>query len=201
MRGHPTREGHVVDLAVARYLHLEPIRKRVHALGADAMQTPRKLISALPEFSAGMQVGQDQLNCGHLELRMDVHGNAAPVVLDRARTISVKSDIDPRTIPRKMLVDRIVEYLENAMVQTPVVGRADIHPGALADTRKPLQFVNLGSVVLFRISANNSVRRTSRFEEFEHGKRLPLNVGATRGADNRFLNKILPKSTKYRDFT
>ena len=104
-------------------------------------------------------------------------------------------------MPGEMLVHGIVEHLGNAMMQSPFVRAADIHPGALADSRKPLQFVDFGSVVTFRISANNSVRRTSRFEKFEHGKRLPLNVGATRGADNRFLNKILPKSTKYRDFT
>ncbi len=90
----PALERHVIDLAVARDFHLEPIRKRVHALGADAVQAAGKFVRALPEFSARVQVRQHQLDGRHLELGMHVHGNAAPVVLDRAGAVDMQRDIN-----------------------------------------------------------------------------------------------------------
>ncbi len=198
---HTPLECHVINLAVARHLHLEPIRKRVDTLRADAVQTARKLIRTLPELAARVQVRQHQLYRGHLELRVYVHRNAAPVVLDRTRAVPVKRHVNPSAMPGKMFVDRVVENFENSMMQTPFVGRANVHARTLADTRKPLQFVDFGSVVLFGFRRIIRFVGHQDFEEFEREKWLPLNLGVTSGADNRFLNKILPKSTKYRDFT
>ena len=59
--------------------------------------------------------------------------------------------------PRQVLVDRVVEHLENTVVQAALVGRADVHSRALADSCKALEFVDLGSVVLFGLLGKRQI--------------------------------------------
>src|SRR5262249_14347841 len=47
-------KSHVVNLAVARNLHLEPLRKRVRTFRADTVQTAGIFVSALSEFAASV---------------------------------------------------------------------------------------------------------------------------------------------------
>ena len=110
-------EGHVIDLPIARDLDLEPLRQRVDALRADAVHAAGILVSALAEFAARVQLREHQLHRGNLELRMDVHRDAAAVVADRTRAIDVDGHIDARAMAREMFVDRVVQHFENAMVQ------------------------------------------------------------------------------------
>ena len=201
LRRHTPRKCHVIHLAVARHLHLEPVRERVDTLRTHPMQPPRKLVGALPKLSARVQICQHQLEGRYVELRMDVHRNATPVVLDRTRTVSMQRKVNPRAIAGKMFIDRIIKHLENTVVQTPFIGRTDIHSGPLADTRKALQLVDFGSVVLF------GFRRRIRFVGHQDSGNLgqeillPLILGASGRPHNRFLHKIGLKSTGYRDFT
>lgn len=58
-------------------------------------------------------------------------------------------DIDLRAIPREVFVDRVVEDLEHAVVETAFVRGPDIHSGALADAGEAFEFVDFGGVVFF----------------------------------------------------
>ena len=107
-------EGHVINLAVARDFDLEPIGKRVDAFRADAVQTAGIFVSALAEFSARVQIRQDQLDRRHLEFRMHIDRNAAAVVAHGNRAIDVNRDVDLGAISGEMFVDRVVENFENA---------------------------------------------------------------------------------------
>src|SRR4029077_18065159 len=49
-------ESHMIDLAVARYFHLEPYRKRVRAFRAYAVETAGIFVGALSKFSASVQI-------------------------------------------------------------------------------------------------------------------------------------------------
>ncbi len=137
----------MINLRVARHFHLEPIRERVNALRADAVQTAGIFVGALPELAARVQIRQDQLDRRHLELRMHVDRNAAAVVAHRNRAIDMDRDIDPAAITGEMFVDRIIEHFENAVMQPAFVRVADIHSGALPDRLETLEFIDLGGVV------------------------------------------------------
>ena len=137
----------MIDLAVARHFHLEPFRKRVDAFRADAVQAAGIFVGALPEFAAGVQIRQHQLDRRHLEFRMHVDRNAAAVVADRNRSIDVDGDFDFCAKAGEMFVDRIIENLENQMVQTALIRVADVHSGPLSDRFETLQFVDLCGVV------------------------------------------------------
>ena len=125
-------EGHEVDLAVAVDLGLEPLGKCVDALRTDTVKTAAEFVGALSEFSAGVEVGQHQLNGRDLPFRMHVDRNATAVVADGARAVRMDGHVDVCAKSGQMLVDRVVEDLVNAMVQTALVGVADIHPRPLA---------------------------------------------------------------------
>ena len=77
---HAAREFHVINLAIARDFHLEPVRKRVDAFGADAMQPTGVFVCSLPELAARVKVRKHQFDRRHFPLRMHVHGNPTPVI-------------------------------------------------------------------------------------------------------------------------
>jgi hypothetical protein len=46
-----------------------------------------------------------------------------------------------------MLVDGVVEHLEDAVVETALIGIADVHSGSLADRLQSLQLIDLGGSI------------------------------------------------------
>ena len=149
LRGDAALEGHVIDLAVALDLDLEPIAERIDALRADAVQTAGVFVSALAEFAARVEVCENEFERGDFEFRMDIDRDAAAVVADRARAIHMDRHIDLRAIAGEVFVDRVVENLENAVVEAAFIRGPDIHAGALADAGEAFEFVNFGGVVFF----------------------------------------------------
>ena len=141
-------EADAVDFAVAHDVGAEPVGERVDALGADAVKAAGVFVGALAELAAGVEVGEHEFDGGHAELRVHVHRDAAAVVGDGNRAIDVDGDLDARAVAGEMLVDRVVQHLEDAVVEAAFVGIADVHAGALADGLKTFEFVDLCGVVL-----------------------------------------------------
>ncbi len=113
------------------------------------MQPAGVFVGPLPELAARVQVGQDQLDRRHPELGVHVDRDPPAIIGDRDGAIDVDGDLDPVAEIGQVLVDRVVEHLEDAVVQTPLVGVADIHSGALPDRLQPFQLVDLfGAVFL-----------------------------------------------------
>src|SRR3546814_2300753 len=92
---------------------------------------------------------------------VDAGGNAAPVVLDRHRTVGVEDDEDAVAMAGQRLVDGVVGNLEHHVVEArSVVGVADVHAGAFAHGIHALQdldgigaiIVILGSFILMGIA-------------------------------------------------
>ena len=140
-------EGHEVHLAIAVDLGFEPLRKRVDALGTHAVEAAAEFVRALAELAAGVQVGQHQLDGRNLPLRMHVDRDAAAVVADGTGPVRVDDHVDMRAETGQMLVDRVVEDLVNAVMQTALVGITDVHSRPLAHRFQTLQLVDLGRAV------------------------------------------------------
>ena len=103
----------MINLALARDFDLEPIGERVDAFGADAVQAAGIFVGALAEFSARVQIGQDQLHRRHFPFRMNVDRNAAAVIAHGDRTIDVHGHFDLVAKSGEMFVDRVIENFEN----------------------------------------------------------------------------------------
>ena len=124
----------IMLLAVAPHLELQPARQRIDHGNTDAMQAARDLIGVLVEFSAGMQLGHDDLGRRHALALVDVDGYAASVVANRHGIVGVEDDFHQAGKTRERLVDRVIDDLVDHVMQArAVVGVADIHARPLAD--------------------------------------------------------------------
>src|SRR6202000_1079175 len=99
---------------------------RVDAGHAHAVQAARHLVAVLVELAAGVQLGQRDLGGRALGLVLVVHlhagGDAAAGVDDRDRVVGVDGDGDVVAVASQGLVDRVVDDLEDEVVQAGAVG-------------------------------------------------------------------------------
>ena len=144
-------ELHVVDMAAAGDLDLEPLGDGVDALGADAVSAAGELVAALTVFAAGVEGGEHHLDAGNAVNRVDVHRDATAVVSDGDGAINVDGDVDLFAMAGEMLVHGVVQNLGYAVVEGALVGATDIHAGLFTDGLEALEFAELGRVVISRV--------------------------------------------------
>ena len=130
----------VMFLAVAPDPQSQLARQRVDDGDADAVQAAGNLVGILVEFSARVQLGHDDLGCGDAFALVNVDGNAAAVVAHRHRAVGIEHNFDGGGVPRKRLVDRVVDdFIDHVMQAGTVIGVADIHARPLAHGVEPFQ--------------------------------------------------------------
>jgi hypothetical protein len=143
-----------VDLPVLHDLDLGPLRQRVDALDADAVEAAGDLVHVVVELAAGVQLGHDHLDGGTavdvgILVLHRVDGHAAAVVEHGARAIDAELDRHRRGEAGHRLVDRVVHALVDEVVQRVGAGAANVHAGTLADRLQPLEDLDrLGRVVV-----------------------------------------------------
>ena len=126
-------EGHLEHALVAPDGHLQPVAQRVHAAHADAVQAARDLVGVLVELAAGVEHRHHDLD-GRLALgRVHRDRDAAAVVGDRDRVVTVDHDLDVVAVAGERLVDRVVDDLVDQVVQPTHAHVADVHGRPLAD--------------------------------------------------------------------
>ena len=142
-----TRKLHRVNLALPTNLDDEPFGNRIDALCAHAMQPARNLICTFAELAASMQVGQDQFQGRHVMLGVHVDRNPATIILYRTGSVVVHVDLDLRAIARQCLVDRIVQYLKNAMMKASFVSVSNVHVGALSNAFETFELLDFRGII------------------------------------------------------
>ena len=104
------------------------------------MQTAGDLVGVLVELTAGVQLGHDDLGRRDALGAVNVGGDAAAVVGHGAGAIGVERHGDMRGMAGQRLVDGVVDYFVDHVVEArAVVGVADIHAGALAHCIEALE--------------------------------------------------------------
>ncbi len=146
-------EFQVVHLAIAPDRQAQPLAERVDAGDADPVQAARHLVAVLVELAAGMQLGQRDLGGRApgfvLVVVLDPGRDAAAVVDHRDRVVGVDRDDDVVAVAGQRLVDRVVDDLEDHVVQAGAVVRvADVHPGPLAHGFQPLEDLDAAGAVI-----------------------------------------------------
>ena len=87
-----------------------------------------------------MQFGEDDLDAGQSGLGLDVHGDAAAVVVNLHGVVGVQDDLDVVAVTGQSLVDGVVDDLPEAVHQAAGVGGTDVHARALADGLEAFQY-------------------------------------------------------------
>ena len=138
--GNAVGEAHLVDLALAADLQLQPGRQRIDDRDADAVQAAGNLVGVLVELSAGMQLRHDDFGRRNAFAGVDIGRNAAAIVGDGAGAVGVERHRHEVGMAGQRLVDGVVDDLVDHVMQArAVVGIADIHAGPLADGVQALQ--------------------------------------------------------------
>ena len=65
---------------------------------------------------------------------MHFHRDATAVVADLDTSVVEEADVDLIGEAGHRLVDGVVDHLPDQVVQTPLAGGADVHPGSFADS-------------------------------------------------------------------
>jgi hypothetical protein len=178
------REVDLVLQPLAPDAQLQTRRQSIDDGDADAMQTARDFVGIAVEFSARMQLRHDDFGGGDAFFGVNVDGDAAPIVGDRARTVGVERHAHQFGVAGQRLVDRIVDdFVDHVMEAGAVVGVADIHARALAHRIEPAQDLDRIGVVGFVRAIVRWVRRNRRRLRFVGQKKRLFWVeeGASRG--------------------
>ena len=142
-------EFHEMLFAVAPDRQLERARQRIDHRDADAVQAAGNLVGILVEFSAGVQLGHDDLGGGHAFALVDVGGDAAAIVAHGAGAVGIERDHDFLGEAGQRFVDGVVDDLVDHVMQArAVVGVADIHARPLAHGIEPLEHLDRFRVIV-----------------------------------------------------
>jgi hypothetical protein len=143
-----------VFLAVAPDRQLEHGGERIDDGDADAVQTARHLVGVLVEFSAGVELGHDDLGRRDAFALVNVGRDAAAVIAHRHRTVRIEADENFGRVAGEHFVDRVVDDLVDHVMQAgTVIGVADVHARPLAHRVEAFEDLDRFSAVVGRDSA------------------------------------------------
>ncbi len=134
------------------------------------MQTAGDLVDLTAELTAGVQHGHHRLQRRLAGAGVRIDWDAPAVVAHGDAAVLVDVDPDVVAVAGHRLVDAVVGDLEDEVVQTTLVGAADVHTGAAAYGLQAFEDLNITGCVLF-------------FGSFRHGSAQP-SLGEGRGANN-----------------
>jgi len=130
----------LVDFSLPLDLETKPLRKRVHAGHADAVEPAGDLIGGILELAACVQLGHHYVDGVHpLNGRVRADRYSAPVVLDGNGIVDVDDELNVGADSGESLVHCVVYHFVNEMMQAVGPRVAHVHPGAFADGFQSLQ--------------------------------------------------------------
>jgi len=154
------------------------------------VEAARHLVAAATELATGVEDRVDDLE-GVLARRMLADRHAAAIILDGDNAILLDGDGDLVRVAGHRLVDRVVDDLPHQVVEAPLVGRADVHPGTLPNGLEPLEDLDAGGVVVrcppWTLAAAVGGGRTRG-----RGRRLRAHLCLRRGRSCCFLGHAVP---------
>ena len=128
-----------VPASVVAYLDVQPLGQGVDHREADPVEPAGHLVPAAAELPAGVQHREYHFDRGLLEARHLPDRDAPAVVHDGDRGVRLECHGDVRAVARHRLVDAVVDYLVDQVVQAARAGRSDVHAGPLSHRFQPVQ--------------------------------------------------------------
>ena len=162
--GRAPHESQAVVEAVADDARLEPRRQRVDDAQPDAVEAAARAVGArrAAELAARVQHRADRLERRDARLRVRGARDAAAVVRHDDGPVPPQLDADARRVAARRLVHRVVEQLEDEVVQAARARRADVHAGPLAHGLEALEHRDLVGAVVRGRAARRAPQRQPR---------------------------------------
>ncbi len=142
-----------VDLAVLVHLHPRFFGEGVDDGRTDAVEPARDLVGAATELAAGVEVGHHRFQGGLAGAGVLVDRDAAAVVADQHVPVLLDRDPNVVAVAGHRLVDRVVDDLDDQVVEAALIGAADVHPRPAAHRLQALEDLDVaGGVVVLRLA-------------------------------------------------
>ena len=139
----------MVEHPLAVDLHAHPLGEGVDHGGAHAVKSAGDGVGLAAELAAGVEGCHHRLHSRLAGGLVGLYRDAVAVVVDADRAVLLYLYVGPGGAPSHELVDRVVDDLEDQVVEAALPGAADVHPRPLADRLHPLQYLDVaGSVCL-----------------------------------------------------
>jgi hypothetical protein len=103
-------------MAIPSDFDLKGLRDRIDAFCADAVETAGDLVSALTEFTAGVEVSHDEFEGRDLIFWVDIDGDTAAIVFGGTGAIEMERDGNIFAMTGEGFIDGIIDDFEDAMV-------------------------------------------------------------------------------------
>ena len=127
------------DLSVAADLDREPLREGVHDRHPDTVQPAGDLVALAAELPARVELREDYGHGRQSLLRHDVDRDARSVVSDGDGVVRMEDHLDVIRTAREGLVDRVVDDLEDEVMEPSGPCRTDVHAGSQTNRLEALQ--------------------------------------------------------------
>ena len=129
------------------------------------MKAAGNRVAASAKFSSGVQNSEYYFYGGFFLNRVQVNGNPSTVVAYSYRSVFGDRDIYVVAVASQCLVDRVVDYFINEVVQSSWAGRTDVHTRSFSNRLKSLEDLDIAGIIF------------SFF--FRHIQFLPIRVSST----------------------
>ena len=122
-------EGDAVLVAVAAHAHFDAGRQGVDHRDTDTVQTTGELVVLVGELTAGVQLGEDQLDAANALFRVDVDRHTAAVIGHFQGIVGMQDHLHRTGVTGQGFVDAVVDDFLGQVVGPAGVG---VHARALA---------------------------------------------------------------------
>jgi hypothetical protein len=129
----------LIYIPISLYLSFEVQRKSVHHRAADTVQASGDLVGAAAEFTAGVQGSHYGLQARLAGGRVNINRNTSAIIGYGNQSIFIQGYIYTVTIPGHRFVHRVVQDLVNEVLQSSLIGAANVHPWPHPDRFQTLQ--------------------------------------------------------------
>ena len=109
------------------------------------MQAAGDLVGPATELTSGVQGGHYGFQCCFSCSWMDIDGDTPTIIDNRDYPFGVQRNFHRIAEASHGLIDRVIKNFVNQVMQTALVGAADVHPGADSD-----RFQSLKNLDIFR---------------------------------------------------
>ena len=103
------------------------------------MQAAGGRVGAAAELTAGMELGENHFDARESGLRLDVHRDAAAVVVDFHGAVGMQEDLDRLAVARQCLIDGVVDDLPKTVHESTRIGGTDVHARTFTYRLEPFQ--------------------------------------------------------------
>ena len=149
IHGHAAFIPLLINLALFENADLQPLGERVDDRRAYAVQTAGYFVTPAAELSAGVKDCEHNFYGRDSGLMIYTNGNAASVVTDGDGIALVNCHFNMVAGTCKSLINRVVHYLIDEMMEASGRGGTDVHTRSLADCLKTFENLNLIGAILF----------------------------------------------------